>query len=100
MRRRDRLAVVPLIVGGVAAAAAGAVVIDMPSAPGPATEHRLGDLALSRYARARSAPAYRHWGDGYGYRYRVYPVFPVPVWGWGWGGYGWPRAACFRSPCR
>lgn len=96
MRCRDGLAAAALILGGIAAAAGGAVVIDMPAAPGPAMEREPGGVALARYARARSEPAYRRVGFGH----RVYPVYPVPVWGWGWGGYGCLRAACFRSTCR
>jgi hypothetical protein len=128
MRRRHRLLAPVLVLGGVVSATGGATVIDMPAAPRayrsgvevqepsePATEKTLGEVALDRFARQRSTPAYTSpagpawWGwpyGGFGYGFGAHAHrgwgwgWP-PSWGWGWDwGWGWGRTRGWgiRSP--
>jgi hypothetical protein len=109
MRSGIWLIVAVLTLGGVSEVRGG-VVIDMPAPPvtagtdaertepsGSAEALKLGDVALSRFARSRWRPSYtsmapgwwgrpheRH-GYGYGYRYGFHPFFP-----WVWNGWGYP----------
>jgi hypothetical protein len=116
MRCRHRLLAPVVVLGGVVSATGGATVIDMPAAPRTdrssaevrepserATAKTPGEVALDRFARQRSTPAYTSmaspggWGWPYGrYGYGYGFGFGAHAhWGWGWprgwgrGWYGW-----------
>jgi hypothetical protein len=126
-----------LIAAAIATAARGQVVIDMPPPPAvthaaPAAPDRsaataprttyeqhvadrespreidAGDLALARYARARSGPSYTSGPagpyGGYVAGYGYYPYLGYYAgWGWGgsgrWGGWGWGGRGWWAVPC-
>ncbi len=129
-----RWLVVPCLVLLLTRAVSAAIVIDMPPAPpvavtattqmydGDSQSLSLGEVALARYASARTAPLYTYlsqpwpsWGYGGGY-YGLgwthgwsgfYPWgsgwgWPFPgghwhSWGWGWG-MGWNSGLWLNRP--
>lgn len=96
--------VLPIVIAALwTAGAHAATMIDMPAAPRAVeasgaveASHTIGEVALARYAHARSWPrdtyAVGGWGGwpnaGYGWGYPVYG-WGYPAYGWAYPAYGW-----------